>query len=956
MSATQPASPPLAGGTEGGRVPRLDLAPKLKRPLQLWNPLDYVRLLYWCFFFPQALRWYVEIFSDPKYRCAAGRDLLPALRQDRVQRDLAFQGLLLVALIPLAASVALRILNEHVNWLHIVFVIASIVFGLEIGALRGVARGIASGVPGGVAVSVVSSVVSSVIFSVSTRAGPGFVAGVTFAELSFVVRVVSIAVGMALGVALSAVFGAGGGMTSRMTSGAASSAAVGAARGMVVGMVLGMVLGVALSVAFGAAFGVALGVAFGVAIMVTTPRLPDYVVSALLSTWFWPRGGTGRVTPLPLPGAQRRLEDWLAWDWTAGVYNANQLLAYTMQFIPVVQAVNVALARLPEERLLAAVDELANRPFDWSLLCFGSASLRNVLWRAAIGGIFIVPGRTRRRWQARFPVEPRLGTSARAACAGFWYLHEQQPAEATEAFAVVRALPGGEELCLIASALAAALEAQDPVAVGRWMEHRCSGGASLPELPEPYLRPAAVATLRRLREVAQEADVAVHAVSPLMRSSAIGRAVAALTQLLADADETCPEPERAIVKQVAEQWRDVLARAGGQIGAQVLRQPVENPYEGYSGLPVERTFAGRETTLAQLEKLWAASPDAPLPPIILYGHRRMGKTSIIHHLYRHRGPETLIARTDMQDLVMADHTGQLLLGFARAIHAAAREAGLAAGPAPGADDYASTGAARLALNALLERLDPQMAGRRLTLAIDEYEIAEEKLERGEFDPAFLRYLRSAAQRHRWLGLLFAGRQALEDELRHYKAVFYGSAEPVRVSFLAREAALHLIRQPADDFALEYELALAEELYCLTHGQPYLLQRLCWELVNHWNDRFLKEGEETSRTLTPADLEALLTPDFYHELFLQADYYFSGVWSEAGPDEHRLLKILASREDDAPLSRTELVQEAGLGPERAEEAIKDALRHDLIVEKDDVLRLAVPLMRPWIRTLAETSEV
>ena len=38
-------------------VPRLDLAPKLKKPLSLSNPLDYLRLLYWVFFFPQALRW-----------------------------------------------------------------------------------------------------------------------------------------------------------------------------------------------------------------------------------------------------------------------------------------------------------------------------------------------------------------------------------------------------------------------------------------------------------------------------------------------------------------------------------------------------------------------------------------------------------------------------------------------------------------------------------------------------------------------------------------------------------------------------------------------------------------------------------------------------------------------------------------------------------------------------------
>ena len=40
-------------------VPRLNLAPKFKRPLSLSKPLDYLRLLYWVFFFPQALRWYV---------------------------------------------------------------------------------------------------------------------------------------------------------------------------------------------------------------------------------------------------------------------------------------------------------------------------------------------------------------------------------------------------------------------------------------------------------------------------------------------------------------------------------------------------------------------------------------------------------------------------------------------------------------------------------------------------------------------------------------------------------------------------------------------------------------------------------------------------------------------------------------------------------------------------------
>ena len=49
-------------------VPKLDLAPKRKKPLSLWNPLDYVLLLYWAFFFPQAIRWYVETFGKLEYQ------------------------------------------------------------------------------------------------------------------------------------------------------------------------------------------------------------------------------------------------------------------------------------------------------------------------------------------------------------------------------------------------------------------------------------------------------------------------------------------------------------------------------------------------------------------------------------------------------------------------------------------------------------------------------------------------------------------------------------------------------------------------------------------------------------------------------------------------------------------------------------------------------------------------
>ncbi|MCS7179296.1 MAG: hypothetical protein N0A03_08525, partial [Anaerolineae bacterium] len=182
---------------------------------------------------------------------------------------------------------------------------------------------------------------------------------------------------------------------------------------------------------------------------------------------------------------------------------------------------------------------------------------------------------------------------------------------------------------------------------------------------------------------------------------------------------------------------------------------------------------------------------------------------------------------------------------------------------------------------------------------------------------------------------------------------YGSAEPVKVSFLSRDEAVWLIRRPTDDFALDMEEPLAEEIYRLTGGQPYLVQRLCYELVERWNDRFGREGRETPRRLTVEDLEAMLTPEFFREFFLTADYYFSGVWEEAGAEGRRVLRAFAAQAPSPMevLPRSALIRAAGLEPEAGEAALSTLLVHDLLVEAEGGLRLAVPLLHRWILSQA-----
>ena len=176
----------------------------------------------------------------------------------------------------------------------------------------------------------------------------------------------------------------------------------------------------------------------------------------------------------------------------------------------------------------------------------------------------------------------------------------------------------------------------------------------------------------------------------------------------------------------------------------------------------------------------------------------------------------------------------------------------------------------------------------------------------------------------------------------YRSAFYGQAEHIRVGYLSHDDAIRLITQPHPDFALEYEPELREELYRLTYGQPYLLQRLCWELVNRWNERFLREGESTPRTLTMDDLAPILTPDFYQA----AGYYFDGVWSNVTEAERQLMRVMAGRAEGTWTS-AELAAAAGL-PEDAVRASLELLRgHDVIVDEAGGVRFAAELMRRWV---------
>ncbi|NCR15250.1 MAG: ATP-binding protein, partial [Microcystis aeruginosa SX13-11] len=108
-------------------VPRINLAPKLKRNLSLWNPFDYLLLLYWVFYFPQAVRWYVETRGggDKFQEQKTWRDKMQFLRDHPVQLRLGIQGLLLTVITPLIICSIAANLGFSVDWVLVVYGVLS---------------------------------------------------------------------------------------------------------------------------------------------------------------------------------------------------------------------------------------------------------------------------------------------------------------------------------------------------------------------------------------------------------------------------------------------------------------------------------------------------------------------------------------------------------------------------------------------------------------------------------------------------------------------------------------------------------------------------------------------------------------------------------------------------------------------------------------------------------------
>ena len=475
---------------------------------------------------------------------------------------------------------------------------------------------------------------------------------------------------------------------------------------------------------------------------------------------------------------------------------------------------------------------------------------------------------------------------------------------------------------------------------------KAPGISSSLSFDEP-IRPAVLTALTRLGQVGAEVKTYQDSSSRANRMAALARATDALKTLDEYVQVEVMAPEQYLLQQIIRQWQALLISASGELGRAEEAGPVANPY--IAGNPVSgELFVGREDILRRLEELW--SGDGQKPSVVLYGHRRMGKSSILHNLGTRFGQNTGIVDFNMQRAGLVSSTGELLYNLALTIYDALST------PPPSQEGNRSFSEPEeknflehnpyTAFDRFLKQVDRIRDAKRFIITIDEFEMIEQKIQRGNVEPLLLDFWRGLIQTYPWVIMAFAGLHTLQEMTQDYWNPLFGSVTGIPVSFLKENAARRLITQPSADFALDYDQEAISEIVRLTYGQPYLVQLICHCLVSHFNRQTFEEGIERERRFHRSDVDAVITaPEFFRD----GDAYFSGVWQQAQhndtPEAYAILKVLAQAE--AGLSIEHLAKQSGLALEKVQPVLKFLQRHDMVTETGGNWKFTVELMRRWV---------
>lgn len=387
-------------------------------------------------------------------------------------------------------------------------------------------------------------------------------------------------------------------------------------------------------------------------------------------------------------------------------------------------------------------------------------------------------------------------------------------------------------------------------------------------------------------------------------------------------------------RPIVSHWRQVVAEHVRELTEAVAQsQLIDNPY--IVGLPLteqQQIFVGRTDVSAHIEQLLL---DQRRPPLLLYGQRRMGKTSLLRNLGRLLPNAIVPLFVDGEAISLASDYPDLLYNTARAMARSAEEQRGLILPPLSREGLVANPFTRF--NEWLDEIEQvlEVRGQSIALfALDEFEAIDYVMNKGRFDETdVLRTLRHLIQHRARFKILLAGSHTL-DEFQHW-AGYLVNVRVVKIGYLEEGEARQLVEYPVTGFPLRYESDASRRVLKLTRGHPLLVQLLCSEIVEFKNECPIAER----RLVTLADVEAAVP-----RATASGEFFFVDIQeNQADSIGLALLRFVASHGEGAVVSRDVLT---GRFRGQLDKALTLLLRRDLIEAAGNGYRFQVELIRRW----------
>jgi pSer/pThr/pTyr-binding forkhead associated (FHA) protein/AAA+ ATPase superfamily predicted ATPase len=410
---------------------------------------------------------------------------------------------------------------------------------------------------------------------------------------------------------------------------------------------------------------------------------------------------------------------------------------------------------------------------------------------------------------------------------------------------------------------------------------------------------------------------------------------------------------------------------------------IRNPYIAGNPIASPKLFFGRQDVFNfVLENLMSAEQ---MNTLVLHGQRRTGKSSILLQLRDRILPQEFVpVYINMEAWPDVKTMDTFLARLAYEISRAARKRGRDEKPGikiphwfwamirrvfgsklttwisesniikvlPPQPDASFSEQPAMVFDHFIDAVEDALSGQRFVVMFDEFELIESKITQG-MDAGVLNYLRNLMQHRNSLIFIFTGTHRLQEMTYDYWSIFFSIALNREISFLSEEDTRRLIVEPVKG-NLEYDDLTIEKIIRVTHCQPYLVQLICWELVNYLNGQKRKYA-------TINDLNQVL-----YQTLVTAEAYFNNIWEQSASQQRLALALLTTLlypgKETASLSEIERgLTDKGVIVARWELiATLDRLCHrDVLEERTNGevrYRFQVDMVRMWVEKNKPLSRV